>query len=160
MFREMRRNGQLLAEEEIARILERNTAGVLAVSGDDDYPYTVPLSYVYMNGKIYFHCALEGHKIDAIKRNDKVSFCVVDQDEIVGEKYTTYFRSVVAFGRVRILEGEEKRKPLVELCEKYYPGHLDVTEPKVAGALGRVCMIELSIEHMTGKQAVELAKGN
>ena len=158
MFREMRKEKQMLPEEEMIRILERNTSGVLAVSGDDDYPYTVPLSYIYMNGKLYFHGAKEGHKIDAIRRNEKVSFCVVDQDKIVGEEYTTYFRSVVVFGRARLLEGEEKRKPLVELCEKYYPGHLDVTESKVAGALDRVGLVELAIEHMTGKEALELAK--
>ena len=158
MFREMRREKQMLPEEEMIRILEHNTSGVLAVSGDDDYPYTVPLSYIYMNGKLYFHGAKEGHKIDAIRRNEKVSFCVVDQDKIVGEEYTTCFRSVVVFGRARLLEGEEKRKPLVELCEKYYPGHLDITEPKVAGALDRVGLVELAIEHMTGKEALELAK--
>ncbi|MBQ7777734.1 MAG: pyridoxamine 5'-phosphate oxidase family protein [Oscillibacter sp.] len=159
MFREMRKSKQSLSAEEIEQILSRNTAGVLAVSGDEDYPYAVPLSYVYLNGKIYFHGAKVGHKIDSILRCDKVSFCVIDQDKIVGEEYTTYFRSVIAFGRARILEGEEKRKPLVELCEKYYPGHLDITEPKVAGALERVGLIELDIEHVTGKQAAELAMG-
>ena len=158
MFREMRRIKQGLSAEEVDQILKRNTAGVLAVSGDEDYPYAVPLSYVYMDGKIYFHGAKAGHKIDSILRSDKVSFCVVDQDEIVGEEYTTYFRSVIAFGRARILEGEEKRKPLVQLCEKYYPGHLDITEPKVEKALDNVGLIELAIEHITGKAALELMK--
>lgn len=159
MFRETRKPKQALSHEEIEQIFCRNTAGVLAVSGDEDYPYAVPLSYVYLNGKIYFHGSKVGHKIDSLLRSDKVSFCVIDQDKIMGAEYTTYFRSVIAFGRARLLEGEEKRVPLVQLCEKYYPGHLDVTEPKVAAALERVGLIELIIEHVTGKQAAELAMG-
>ena len=159
MFREMRRNNQLLSLAECEEILRRNTSGVLAVCGDEGYPYTVPLSYVYLDGALYFHCANEGHKLDAIRGCDKVSFCVIDKDDIVGEEYTTYFRSVVAFGRARVMEGEEKFKPLVALCEKYYPGHLDHTEPKAAGALSRTCLVEISVEHMTGKEAVELTRG-
>ena len=158
MFRESRKPMQALSSEEIEQILSRNTSGVLAVSGDEDYPYAVPLSYVYLNGKIYFHGSKVGHKVDSLLRSDKVSFCVIDQDKIMGAEYTTYFRSVVAFGRARLLEGEEKLIPLVQLCEKYWPGHLDVTEPKAAAALERVGLIELTMEHVTGKQAVELVK--
>ena len=158
MFRESRKPKQALSSEEIEQILSRNTAGVLAVSGDEGYHYAVPLSYVYLNGKIYFHGSKVGHKIDSLLRSDKVSFCVIDQDKIMGAEYTTYFRSVVAFGRARLLEGEEKLIPLVQLCEKYWPGHLDVTEPKAAAALERVGLIELTMEHVTGKQAVELVK--
>ena len=72
-------------------------SGVLAAAGEDDYPYAVPLSYVYCDFKLYFHCAKEGHKLEAIARNPKVSFCVIDQDQVVPEKYTTYFRSVIVF---------------------------------------------------------------
>ena len=158
MFREMRRNKQALTAEEIAEILKRNTSGVLAVNGDGGYPYAVPLSYVYLDSKLYFHCAGTGHKLDSILRDDKVSFCVIDQDQVVGEEYTTYFRSVVAFGRARVLEGAEKLRPLVELCEKYYPGHLEQTCQKAEGALKNVCIVEVAIEHVTGKTAVELAE--
>ena len=80
MFREMRRIKQLLPEDTAKEILARNTGGTLALLGDDDYPYAVPMSYVYADGKIYFHCAKEGHKIDAIRNHDKASFCVIDQD--------------------------------------------------------------------------------
>ena len=158
MFRESRKPKQALSSEEIEQIFSRNTAGVLAVSGDEDYPYAVPLSYVYLNGKIYFHGSKVGHKIDSLLRSDKVSFCVIDQDQVVGEEYTTYFRSVVAFGRARVLEGEEKLLPLVELCEKYYPGHLEQTRQKAENALKNVCIVEVAIEHMTGKIAMELVK--
>ena len=76
----------------------------------------------------------------------------------MGEEYTTYFRSVVAFGRARVLEGAEKLRPLVELCEKYYPGHLEQTRQKAEGALKNVCIVEVAIEHVTGKTAMELVE--
>ena len=97
MFRNMRRSKQVLSQEDSIAVLEKATSGVLAVSGDDDYPYAVPVSFVYADGKIFFHCAKSGHKLDAIARNSKVSFCVIDEDKIVPEEYTTYFRSVIAF---------------------------------------------------------------
>lgn len=91
----------------------QGTSGVLAVSGDDDYPYAVPLSYVYDGHKIYFHGAKAGHKLDSIVKNPKASFCVIDKDQIVPDEYTTYFRSVIVFGTIRILHDEaEKEKPL------------------------------------------------
>ena len=83
MFREMRRKNQALSREEAAAVLDRALSGVLALSGDDGYPYAVPISYVYDGGKLYFHCAKSGHKLDALQRNPKASFCVVDQDQIV-----------------------------------------------------------------------------
>ncbi len=92
MFREIRRKRQALSKEEISSVLYRGTSGVLALAGDDNYPYAVPISYVYDGEKIYFHCAKSGHKLDAIQRNEKVSFCVIDQDKIVPDEYTSYFR--------------------------------------------------------------------
>ena len=158
MFREMRRSRQALTAAECGEVLRRGTSGVLAVNGDGGYPYAVPLSYVYLDSKLYFHCAGTGHKLESILKDGKVSFCVIDQDQVVGEEYTTYFRSVVVFGRARVLEGAEKLRPLVELCEKYYPGHLEQTRQKAEGALNNVCIVEIAVEHMTGKIAAELVK--
>ena len=122
MFREMRRKKQALSTEESLAILNRGISGVLAVTGDQGYPYAVPLSYVYDNNKIFFHCALSGHKLDAIAANNKVSFCVVGQDRVMPQEYTTYFRSVIIFGRARILEDPiEKRTALEKLAAKYSP---------------------------------------
>ena len=106
MFREMRRKKQQLSEVETAEILKRGTSGTLALFGDGGYPYAVPISYVFANGKIYFHGGKQGHKLDAVSRNPKASFCVIDQDLVVPEKYTTYFRSAIVFGTIRILETE------------------------------------------------------
>ena len=99
IFREMRRKKQELSQQEVADILHKGTPGVLALLGDNDYPYAVPISYVYDGGKIYFHSAKSGHKIDAIQKTAKASFCVIDQDLVVPEEYTTYFSSVI--GRVK-----------------------------------------------------------
>ena len=106
IFREMRQKKQELSRQEIADILHKGTSGVLALLGDNDYPYAVPISYVYDDGKIYFHSAKSGHKIDAIQRTEKASFCVIDKDLVVPEEYTTYFRSVIAFGQIRIIEAD------------------------------------------------------
>ena len=159
MFREMRRKNQALSSEECIQVLNRATSGVLAVSGDDGYPYAVPLSYVYRNNRIYFHGAKTGHKLDAIVRNEKVSFCVIDQDQIVQEEYTTYFRSVIVFGRARVMGEEDKRRALEILTARYSPD-IEETErsQEIDKGLKDVCMIELEIEYMSGKEANKLAK--
>lgn len=138
----------------------RGTSGVLAVLGEEGYPYAVPLSYVYQSGKLYFHCAKEGNKLDAIRQNPKVSFCVIDQDQVYPEDYTTLFRSVILFGRARILEEEaEKRKAITLLTEKYVP--LDTPENRafrINRSFAPLCMVEVTVDHMTGKEAKELAQ--
>ena len=118
MFREMRRFKQLLPQETAIEILNRNTSGTLALIGDNDYPYAVPISYVYIDGKLYFHSAKSGHKIDAIIKHEKASFCVIDQDHIVPEKYTTYFRSVITLDNQQITKMEFLKK-LILLSETW-----------------------------------------
>lgn len=159
MFRQMRRKNQLLSAEDTAAVLKRGTAGVLALSGDNGYPYAVPLSYVYDDGKIYFHSAKSGHKIDAVCGSEKASFCVIDKDQIVPEKFTTYFRSVIAFGTIRILEKEdEKRAAIAKLAMRYSPEIAPAKhDEEIDKSMNALCMLEMTIEHMTGKQAKELA---
>lgn len=159
MFREMRRKGQQLGEEETRGILERGSHGVLALAGDDGYPYALPISYVYDRGKLYFHGAKEGHKRDAMARCPKASFCVVERDEVVPEEYTTYFRSVIMFGRIRVLEGEEKREAIEKLAKKYAPGDSgENRERAIAADWEPLAMFVLEAEHVTGKEAIELVK--
>jgi len=157
MFREMRRKKQLLSETETIEILKSCTAGVLAVSGDDGYPYAVPLSYVYKDGKIYFHFAKEGHKVDSLTRNDKVSFCVIDKNEVIPQTLTTHYRSVIVFGRVRFLTEDDGKKYALEcLAEKYSPDYPQEAQESIARDLKRVGIAEINVEHMTGKEAIEL----
>lgn len=160
MNRPMRRSRQALALETIQEILARRTAGVLAMNDESGYPYAVPLSYVWHQDKIYFHSATSGHKIDALRKDDRVSFCVIDADEIVADEYTTYFRSAMVYGRARLLEGsQEKRQALDLLGKKYAPDH---DQDRRAGAiereLDRVTIIELTIEGISGKEAIELVR--
>ncbi|MBQ8188033.1 MAG: pyridoxamine 5'-phosphate oxidase family protein [Clostridia bacterium] len=156
MFREMRRHGQMLPADETAEILTKATSGVLAVSGDDGYPYAVPLSYVYDGGRIYFHCAMTGHKIDAIRREPKVSFCVIAKDDVFPEKFTTRFASVIAFGKAEIVTDDgEKRAALMKLAEKYSPG-VPKADEEIRGSWDHVCVVGIQVEHVTGKEAVEL----
>lgn len=158
IFREMRRKKQQLTEEECIEILARNTSGVLAVSGDEGYPYAVPLSYVSDGNKIYFHCAKSGHKLDAIQRNCKASFCVIDQDMIVPEKYTTYFRSIIAFGKMRIVQDDKTKRAAIEkLAVKYAPDDsADNRQQAIDREWAPLCILEMSIEYITGKAAKEL----
>ena len=151
----MRRKRQLLPTEESVSILEKMTSGTLALHGDDGYPYAVPVSYVYADGKIYFHTAVKGHKVDAIQTNGKVSFCVVEQDDVKPAEFTTYFRSVIVFGKARILEDEnEKLSALRLLADKYSHGEAGM-EAEIAKGFNHLLMVEITVEHLTGKESIE-----
>ena len=158
-FRPMRRNRQQLSEEESIEILQKATSGVLALLGDNGYPYAVPISYVYADGKIYFHSALSGHKVDAIRSCDKASFCVIEQDDVKPEKYTSFFRSVIAFGRIHIEEDEAEKLAIARLLgNRYNPNHEEALQKEIESGLSRMLAIRLDIEHLTGKEAIELVR--
>lgn len=159
MFREMRRKKQALSPESCTAILDRAASGVLALDGDDGYPYALPISYVWHNGKLYFHSASKGHKLDAIRRNPKASFCVIDQDRPVPEEFTTYFRSVIVFGTIRILEeDQEKYEAIRILADKYSPDEPEENrEKEIRRFWKNLCMLELTPAHISGKEAKELS---
>lgn len=157
MFREMRRIRQQLPMDKTEAIFRTATSGVLALHGDDGYPYAVPLSYVYEDGHFYFHGATEGHKIDAIRRCEKASFCVVAADDVVGQELTTHYVSAMAFGRVRIVEdAQEKRAAVTALARRYAPAHVEKGLREMEESWNRLCIFVLEAEHMTGKQCREL----
>jgi len=157
MFREMRRKKQLLSEAETIEILRSCTSGVLALTGDNDYPYAVPLSYVYKDGKLFFHFAKAGHKIDSMIKNNKVSFCVIKTDDVIQKTFTSHFRSVIVFGRARILtEDSEKKYALECLVEKYSPDYIAEGKSEIEREWKLVTVAEVKIEHMTGKAAIEI----
>ena len=156
-FRAMRRKRQQLSEEKSIGILQKSTAGTLALLGDNGYPYAVPISYVYADGKLYFHSALSGHKIDAIRNCDKASFCVINKDDVHPEKYTTFFRSVIAFGRIHIIEDEQEKLETARLLgDRYNPNQEEALQKEIEKGLSRMVMIRFDIEHLTGKEAIEL----
>ena len=155
MFREMRRFKQQISREECVRILEQQPRGVLSVLGDDDYPYGVPLDHWYCgeNGKLYFHCAKTGHKLDAVRKHDKASYCVLDEGFRKEGDWALNFRSVIVFGRIRLVdEGDDalRRKIATALCRKFTDDETFL-QNELVNALPRASFLELTPEHMTGK---------
>ena len=188
-FYPMRRHKQQLSQEKCFEILEKGSSGTLALLDKQGFPYSVPLSYVFFPGKateaqipesqilhpngekpaiaetqgnlgsIYFHSALEGHKIDAIRNCAKASFCVIAADDVIPEKFTTAYRSVIVFGEVRVVKDDTNRKLGLELLgHKYSPNFEEAMQAEIANAFDRTAIIELKIEKITGKEGLELTK--
>lgn len=157
MERKMRRFRQQLSAEEAERILRDGKYAVWAVSGDDGYPYAVPVNYVCKDLSIFIHSAAQGHKIDAVRRNPKCSLCIVDKDDIIPEEFTSYFRSVIVFGTAHIIVSEEEKIIALKLLsDKYSPG-ID-SSAEIQRFLKTVCIIRIDIDYLTGKEAIELTK--
>ena len=155
----MRRHRQQLSDEESISILQKATSGTLALLGDGGYPYAVPISFVYDDGKLYFHSAMSGHKVDAIRSCNKASFCVIDQDSVRPAEYTTYFRSVIAFGRIRIVEDETEKLAIARILgNRYNPNQEEALQKELEHGLARMLAIRFDIEHLTGKEAIELTR--
>ncbi|MDD5952302.1 MAG: pyridoxamine 5'-phosphate oxidase family protein [Oscillospiraceae bacterium] len=160
MFRPMRRKRQQLSAADCKAVLDRGTSGVLSLFGDNGYPYGVPINYYRDGDRLLFHSAKSGHKIDAIGGGSKASFCVIDQDEIVPEEYTSYFRSVIAFGFLKILtDDREKRRAIELLAERFSPEQVEGRQQEIEEQYDHLCMLELTIEHLSGKEAMTLVKG-
>lgn len=160
MFREMRRKKQKLTEKQCLDILKRAKTATLALDGDDGYPYSVPINFVYEDGKIYFHGAKEGHKIDAIKNNPKVSMSIIDQEDVIEEELTTYFKSVILFGKARILQDEDEIYHAIETLGLKYTEDDIAVRKEINKEWDILCCVEITIEHLSGKQAIELVNKN
>lgn len=157
MTRSMRRFKQQLSAEEVERILQTGKYCVMAVSGDNVYPYAVPVNYVYDGTAIFIHSAAQGHKIDALRRNPKCTLCMVDKNDVIPEEFTSYFRSVIVFGKAYFVEStDEKIAALRQLCDKYSPG-ID-PEAEIARFIKTVCIVRIDIDSVTGKEAIELTR--
>ena len=153
MFREMRRYKQQISEEECIRILKEQPRGVLSMIGDDGYPYGIPLDdwYSEEDGKLYFHCAKVGHKIDAITACNKVSYCVMDEGYRKDGAWALNINSVVVFGRIQIVEDEGKKREICTNLVRKFTDDEAYLQKELTNAFPRVNCLELTIEHMTGK---------
>ena len=155
MFRKMRRSGQEISAEECRKVLREGNRAVLSVLGEDGYPYGVPVNFFYNEAEniIYLHGAREGHKIDAIKANDKVCFTTWDKGFLKEGDWAWYLNSVIIRGRADLLNDLEKAEAEVRrLAEKYYPaGREAEIEKDIRKSIERVQLIAIHIEHMTGK---------
>lgn len=153
MFRKMRRFKQQLETQECMEILKNQPRGVLSVIGDDGYPYGIPMNHWYCeeDGRLYFHGAKEGHKLDAVSACDKVSYCVYDEGYRKDGEWALNIRSVVVFGRMSVVRDEEKVRTICSnLCRKFTDDQ-EYLEGEFKNSLPRVCCLELAPEHMTGK---------
>ncbi|MCR5319146.1 MAG: pyridoxamine 5'-phosphate oxidase family protein [Treponema sp.] len=153
MFRTMRRFKQQIPEAECIEILKAEKRGVLSLIGDDGYPYGLPLSHFYdeRDGKIYFHGAKEGHKIDAIKANPKASFCVMDKGFKKKGEWALNIKSVIAFGKISLITDIKKAEEICTRLVQKFTDDKEYLEKELNNALARVQCFEFTIEHMTGK---------
>lgn len=151
MFRNMRRAGQELSKEECEEILISHPRGILALLGDYDYPYTVPMNHVYIDGKIYFHGAKTGHKNDAVKKYSKCSYCVLNEGVKEEDNWWYTFKSVVVFGKIKTISDEKRKvEVLTVLGDKFFPTH-EETVDEIDRLLHKTEIFEITIDHMTGK---------
>lgn len=159
MEHKMRRFRQLLSDEETKRIFENGTAGTLALLSDDGYTYSVPVSYAFIDNQIIMHSTPTGHKMESIRYHDKVSFCVINQNEVKAEELTSYFRSAIAFGKIRIIEDKPNKIKYAKLLgERFLPNNLPRIDEEIEVTINNFVMLVMDVEHMTGKEAIELVR--
>lgn len=153
MFRKMRRIKQQITEDECIRILKENPRGVLSMIGDNGYPYGIPLNHYYSedDGVLYFHCAKTGHKLDAIKTCDKVSFCVYDKGYRKEGEWALNINSVVIFGRMKLVTDEEKTREICINLARKFTDDEEYLEKELKYSFPNVQCLELIPEHITGK---------
>ena len=157
MFRELIRKKQQLPEEECIDILMKEVRGVLAVLGDDDYPYCLPMNHFYCpeDGKIYFHSGKSGHKVDAVMRHEKASFCVYDEGSVREGEWWKTFRSVIVFGRIEIIEDRETIYEISRRLSRKFTDDSEYIKNEIGSAGYRTLMFALVPEHITGKLVKE-----
>lgn len=153
MFRDMLRKKQQLPIEECIELLKTQPRGVISLLGDDGYPYGLPIDHWYCeeDGKLYFHCGKRGHKIDAIQNCDKASFCVMDEGFRREGEWALNIRSVIVFGRVRILEDQDRAIAITRQLSYKYTADTAFIEREIAQSGRNVLVFSLTPEHITGK---------
>ena len=152
MFAEIRRKEREMDSQQAKEVLESGSYGILSMCGQNNYGYGVPLNYVVEENHIYFHCATEGEKLRSLKENNKVSFCVVQNAEVIAEKFTTNYKSSMAFGKASFVSSEEEiRYAMMLLLKKYSPEHIETGEKYINQAITRIQVIKIDIEHISGK---------
>lgn len=147
----MRRSDKALSNAAALEILNKGEYGVMSTVDDGGQPYGVPLNYAFEDNCLYFHCALEGHKLDNLLLNEKVSFCVVGRTKVVPVEFTSEYESVIVTGRAEVVYGEEKYKALVSLVEKYSPEFAEEGRKYIEKLDSETKAVRIIIDSMTGK---------
>ena len=150
--RPVRRADRQISPEDTIAVLKSADYGTLSTVNTDGSAYGVPLSYAYVNGVIYFHCAAEGHKLDNIKQNPEVCFCAVSTAEPLAEKFSMRYASATVFGTAEIvIDDNEKRAALVSLIEKYSPGHIPAGMDYIDRDFHKPLVVKITIQKKSGK---------
>ncbi len=157
MFRPMRRSKQQLTDEECITILEQEPRGVLSLLGEDGYPYGIPLDHWYCpeDGHLYFHGAQEGHKLDALRAYNKVSYCVYDKGYLEPGDWALHIKSVVLFGTIKVVDDPEKVQTICANLALKFTDDQEYIAKELRKHTPKVCCLELTPEHMTGKAVKE-----
>lgn len=157
MFRQVRKKANEITVSLAKDLIKKSRRGILAVNGDNGYPYAIPINYLYEeeSQKIFFHGSKVGHKVDAIKKSDKVCFTVYGNEQIKDETWAPYLQSALVFGRCKLIEDEDRAmKVLKDFAMKYYPS-ASMVEEEMKKAAKATQMFEITIEHISGKEVQE-----
>ena len=155
MFREMRRKDRAMSEAEAISILETAQVGTLATVSEENIPYLVPMSFVYTQGAIYLHCAVEGKKLDNISGNNNICFNVVEAVELLPAAFSTKYKSVTVFGKITVVEAqEEKRQSLIAIVKKYSPDFYEAGLQYIDNAIEKTKVLKIEVSRITGKAKV------
>ncbi|HEY1217638.1 MAG: pyridoxamine 5'-phosphate oxidase family protein [Bryobacteraceae bacterium] len=151
-FKDIRRSDRALTESQAREILARAEHGVLATLGADGWPYGVPVNHVLSGDVLYFHCAAEGHKLENIAREERVSFCAVAGATVLPAKLSTLYESAVAFGRAALVtDPAEKLRALELLAVRFCGTMTPEAERTIAITASQTAVVRIRLERITGK---------
>lgn len=152
MYKEIRRKDRILDNASALALLDNGEYGVLSTVDKKNQPYGIPVNYTVIDSTIFVHSALEGHKLDNIKSNSKVSFCVVGRTQLLPDQFSISYKSVIVFGTAAIVDDQDKRQALIALVAKYSPEQMDSGGKYIDNLIDKVVVIKVSIDHITGKR--------
>ncbi len=150
-MKKLRKANRAVSEEKAMKMLKEAEYGVLSTADDNGQPYGVPLNFCVIDYCLYFHCAVEGHKIDNIRHNTSVSFCVVGKSEIIPKKFSSKYASVIVFGKAEEVFAAEKQTGLEGLLRKYSPDFFDSGLKYIEGSEKKTRVFRICIDRLTGK---------
>lgn len=153
MFRDLIRQNKKISMEECFNILKTQKRGVLSVNGDNDYPYGMPMNHWYNeeNGKIYFHCGINGHRLDSLYKDNKVSFCTYDDGYKNSGEWALNIKSVIVFGKIDIISDLDKIIDITTKLSYKFTQDEEYIKKEIKNCAHRTLLLELTPEHICGK---------
>ena len=149
--RPVRRTDRAISTSDAIDLLASANYGVLSTVGEDGRPYAIPLSFVFHGRVIYLHCAKEGRKLDNLRNNPAVSFCVVGHTKVLPGEFATEYESAIASGTARLISGDEKQQALIKFLEKYSPDYIEQGLEYIAASIDKVEIIRIDVDEISGK---------